>query len=115
MDPSFEKSAPPASITQRYEALVAAGTIEGDPSQIDLVRRLDALATELGKRQDGNGLFGFARLLGFGNGNGSADAEKRRGLSVPNHSLGVLQPEQQQLAPAAGAPCRNQRRAQARP
>jgi len=72
----------PASITQRYEALVAAGTIEGDPSQIDLVRRLDGLAAELGKRQNGNGLFGFARLLGFGNGNGSADAEKGRGLYI---------------------------------
>src|SRR5580700_8305665 len=72
----------PASITQRYEALVAAGTIEGDPSQIDLVRRLDGLAAELGKRQNGNGLFGFARLLGFGNGNDSADAEKGRGLYI---------------------------------
>ncbi len=72
----------PASITKRYEALVAAGTIEGDPSQIDLVRRLDGLAAELAKRQNGNGLFGFARLLGFGNGNGSADAEKGRGLYI---------------------------------
>src|SRR5580700_11556105 len=72
----------PASITQRYEALVAAGTIEGDPSQIDLVRRLDGLAAELAKRQNGNGLFGFARLLGFGNGNDSADAEKGRGLYI---------------------------------
>ena len=72
----------PSSITQRYEALVAAGTIERDASQIDLVRRLDALATELAKQQNHNGLFGFARLLGFGNGNGASDPEKRRGLYI---------------------------------
>src|ERR1700756_4657184 len=81
MAPSSEITNP-ASITQRYDALVAAGTIERDFSQIDLVRRLDSLADELGKRQNGNGLFGFARLLGFGNGNGSADAEKGRGLYI---------------------------------
>jgi cell division protein ZapE len=47
-----------------------------------LVQRLDLLASELRKRPDGNGLFGFARLLGFGNGNGAADAERRRGLYI---------------------------------
>jgi cell division protein ZapE len=67
---------------QRYDELVARGTIERDAAQTDLVRRLDDLATELAKRQNGNGLFGFARLLGFGNGNGSHDPGKPRGLYI---------------------------------
>jgi cell division protein ZapE len=72
----------PASVTQRYDALVVAGTIERDPSQADLVARLDTLASELANRHNRNGLFGFARLLGLGNGNGPSDPEKRRGLYI---------------------------------
>ena len=77
-----EITAAPPSISQRYESLVEAGTIERDAAQADVVIKLDALATDLGKRQNGNGLFGIARLLGFGSGNGASDAEKCRGLYI---------------------------------
>lgn len=38
----------PQSITARYNALVAAGTIERDPAQVKLLRQLEALAESLG-------------------------------------------------------------------
>jgi len=40
--------ASPQSITTRYNALVAAGTIERDPAQVALLRKLEALAESLG-------------------------------------------------------------------
>ena len=69
-------------MTQRYDALVAAGTIERDAAQIDVVVKLDALARELDRHSNGNALFGFARLFGIGNGNGSDNAGKPRGLYI---------------------------------
>ncbi|MBV9519010.1 MAG: AFG1 family ATPase [Hyphomicrobiales bacterium] len=78
---SLESTAP-FSMTQRYDALVAAGTIERDAAQIDVVVKLDALARELDRHSNGNALFGFARLFGIGNGNGSDNAGKPRGLYI---------------------------------
>ncbi|MBV8765639.1 MAG: AFG1 family ATPase [Hyphomicrobiales bacterium] len=72
----------PASIVERYDALVADGTIERDLAQTQVVASLDALARELEKPRNGNGFFGFARLLGLGNGEGASDAEKPRGLYI---------------------------------
>lgn len=42
------RQANPASITARYNALVAEGAIERDPAQVALLRRLEALAASLG-------------------------------------------------------------------
>jgi cell division protein ZapE len=77
-----ENSTRPASGTQRYEALVAAGTIERDAAQVDLALRLDALSAELGESRNGNSLLGLARLLGLRNGNGASDPGKPRGLYI---------------------------------
>ncbi|MCJ2034149.1 cell division protein ZapE [Methylobacterium sp. J-068] len=41
----------PGPVFERYEALVAAGAIERDPAQVHLVRALDRLAQELGRRK----------------------------------------------------------------
>ena len=55
-----------ATVQARYDALVAAGSIERDPAQIEAVAHLDTLATELASRGDGRprkpGFFG--RLFG---------------------------------------------------
>jgi len=72
--------AAPASVAERYDALVADGTIEAEPAQSSLVERLDALAGRLARRRNGESRFGFTRLLGLGNGqNGS---EHLRGLYI---------------------------------
>ena len=42
---------PLPSVQSRYDALVAAGTIEADPAQMALVAELDRLATRLGERR----------------------------------------------------------------
>ncbi|MFI5015519.1 MAG: cell division protein ZapE [Hyphomicrobiales bacterium] len=77
-----ETSAPSLSISRRYAALVAAGTIERDAAQTDLVARLDALARQLARRRNGHSRFGLARLLGLGNGNGASETQKLRGLYI---------------------------------
>nr|USU34016.1 cell division protein ZapE [Methylobacterium sp. OTU13CASTA1] len=41
----------PGPVFERYEALVASGAIERDPAQVHLVRALDGLAQELGRRR----------------------------------------------------------------
>jgi cell division protein ZapE len=41
---------PANSVAARYSALVSKGTIEADPAQRDVVRRLDGLSAALGKR-----------------------------------------------------------------
>ncbi|MFC0284423.1 cell division protein ZapE [Camelimonas abortus] len=53
----------PGSVRARYDALVAAGAIERDPAQLDLVARLDGLAARLrAPGAAGGGLLG--RLFG---------------------------------------------------
>ncbi len=42
---------PSGTIAARYDALVASGSIERDPAQVALVRRLDALALSLGEHR----------------------------------------------------------------
>jgi len=44
-------AAPHGPVMERYETLVATGTIERDPAQIRLVKALDDLAQELGRRR----------------------------------------------------------------
>ncbi|HEY8383405.1 MAG TPA: cell division protein ZapE [Microvirga sp.] len=44
-------SAPSGPIAARYDALVASGSIERDPAQVALLRRLDALAAALGEHR----------------------------------------------------------------
>jgi cell division protein ZapE len=75
-----EASAPPASVAKRYDALVAAGTIEREGAQLALVGRLDALAGGLARQRNGQGRFGLTRLLGLGNGDNGG--EKPRGLYI---------------------------------
>ena len=55
---------PQQPVRSRYDALVAAGTIEPDPAQVEVVTRLDRLASELAERRPSRkpGLLG--RLLG---------------------------------------------------
>jgi len=67
------------TVRQRYEALVAAGTIERDAAQMGLVDKLDALAQRLDELRNGHSLFGLGRLFGFGNGNGNHEL---RGLYI---------------------------------
>ena len=53
-EPSSQAKAGPVSpgpVADRYEALVRAATIERDPAQIHLVRALDRLVQELGRRK----------------------------------------------------------------
>jgi hypothetical protein len=66
----------PATITQRYDALVASGTIERDPAQETVVVALDALAHQL--RYIKQTRFGLNQLLG----RGDISAEKLRGMYI---------------------------------
>ncbi len=75
---SFDSKAAPASVTERYAALVLAGTIESEPAQLALVQRLDPLAARLAKRRNGESL--LSRLLSRGNGHNGAD--ETRGLYI---------------------------------
>ncbi|SDR63085.1 cell division protein ZapE [Rhizobiales bacterium GAS191] len=75
-----ETSAEPHSVLTRYDALVAAGTLERDSAQLDLIGRLDELAQRLVQRRNANSRLRLARL--FGRGNGAADAEALRGLYI---------------------------------
>jgi cell division protein ZapE len=65
----------PATITQRYDALVASGTIERDPAQEDVVAALDAMAIRL--RDIKLTCFGFSHVLDRGD-----MCEKRRGIYI---------------------------------
>ena len=58
----------PATITERYDALVASGTIERDPAQEGVVAVLDALAHRL--RDIKQTRFGLTRLLDRGDSSG---------------------------------------------
>jgi cell division protein ZapE len=77
---SSQASAESRSVVTRYDALVAAGTIERDAAQLDLVGRLEALAGRLAHLRNGHSRFGLARLLRLGN--GAAEAEAPRGLYI---------------------------------
>src|SRR5580700_1915435 len=77
---SSENKATPSSVAERYEALIAAGTIEREAAQLALVARLDALAGRLVRRRNGDRGFGLTRLLGLGNGHNGAD--ELRGLYI---------------------------------
>jgi cell division protein ZapE len=77
MAPISQAASRPLSVAARYDALVAAGTIERDPAQAALVERLDALARAIARRH-GQVRSGLARLLGLGNG----AAEPIRGLYI---------------------------------
>jgi cell division protein ZapE len=59
-------------VTARYEALVASATIERDPAQVDLVKKLDVLAHQLGERHNRSSRFDLGRLVGL---HGSAGEE----------------------------------------
>ncbi|MEH2512588.1 cell division protein ZapE [Nitrobacteraceae bacterium AZCC 1564] len=74
MSPSV--SSDPATITQRYDALVASGTIERDPAQETVVVALDALGHQL--RDVKQTRFGLNQLLG----RGEISDEKRRGIYI---------------------------------
>ena len=63
----------PATITKRYDALVASGTIERDPAQEGVVAVLDALAHRL--RDIKQTRFGLTQLLDRGD---ISDGEKYR-------------------------------------
>ena len=79
---SSETSAEPHSILARYDALVAAGTIERDQAQLALIGRLDELARCLSQQRNGRLRFGtgpLGRLFGRRNG---ADTEAPRGLYI---------------------------------
>jgi cell division protein ZapE len=65
-----------ATIAQRYDALVASGTIERDPAQEVVVAMLDALAHRLGDIKQTR--FGLNQLLG----RGDISAEQQRGLYI---------------------------------
>jgi cell division protein ZapE len=75
-----EISALPASVSQRYDTLVAAGTLERDPAQDALVKRLDALARQLEQGRNGQSRFALVRILRLGN--GANGAERPRGLYI---------------------------------
>jgi cell division protein ZapE len=66
----------PATITERYDALVASGTIERDPAQEGVVAVLDALAHRL--RDIKQTRFGLTRLLD----RGDRSDEKGRGIYI---------------------------------
>ncbi len=50
-DPARAGAAPPGRVRERYDALVASGAIERDPSQIRLVQALDRLVQNLERRR----------------------------------------------------------------
>ena len=68
------------SVRARYDALVAAGSIERDPAQLAAIEQLDALAARLAERGEvrprRSGFFG--KLFG----GGEAEAEAPKGLYV---------------------------------
>jgi predicted ATPase len=65
-----------ATITERYDALVAGGAIERDPAQEKVVAMLDALARRLHDIKQTR--FGLTRFLELGD---SSD-EKQRGIYI---------------------------------
>lgn len=67
-----------ATVATRYAALVEAGAIERDPAQLAVVRRLDALAEELGRRR----LARKGSALGWLLGRRKDAAEPLKGLYV---------------------------------
>jgi cell division protein ZapE len=71
---NIEPAVPSTSgiVTARYEALVASATIERDPAQVDLVKKLDVLAHQLGARHNRSSRFDLGRLVGL---HGSAGEE----------------------------------------
>jgi cell division protein ZapE len=66
------------SLPAHYDALVMSGAIERDPSQEDLVRRLEALATQLAERA----LASKGSALGWLFGKRRAEAAPVRGLYI---------------------------------
>src|SRR5258708_36499680 len=66
----------PATITERYDALVASGAIERDPAQEGVVAVLDALAHRLTNIKQTH--FGLSKLLD----QGDISDEKGRGIYI---------------------------------
>lgn len=66
----------PATITERYDTLVASGTIERDPAQEEVVAMLDALAHRLKDTKQTR--FGLTRLFD----RGDISDEKGRGIYI---------------------------------
>jgi cell division protein ZapE len=80
MAAASETSTEQASVSRRYDDLVAAGTIERDLAQVALAERLDAVAGRLADARNGHSRFAFSRLFGLGN--GATDAQALRGLYI---------------------------------
>jgi predicted ATPase len=64
--------------TSRYEALVASDAIELDPTQEDLVKRLDVIALRLGRRHHRSSRFDLANRVGLRGSAGEAVQQSNR-------------------------------------